>query len=204
MSGAAWGIALLACTGTEAWADDLPRLDGASLLTDLETGTAVQDFGLLPKFTLGPRAGYLRAAGAEDGAWFGGAQARLRLMDRLAAEGSIEFHQEKFDNLTVTQYPVQVSALLFPISLEKIYLYILAGAGWYYTRFDFDPGAGDDDTDGDFGWHVGGGVEIWLNETISVNGDIRYIFLRPANDDIPDPEDFDYWQITIGLNFSLG
>lgn len=89
-------------------------------------------------FSLGIAGGYLNQKDADKGTWFGGVQARLR-MGIFAVEGSIQFHQNKYQggDVVVTQYPVQVTAFLYFIPTGPIRPYILGGVGWYYTRVDY-------------------------------------------------------------------
>jgi outer membrane protein W len=154
-------------------------------------------------FSIGPAGGYLRQKDADRGTWFGGAQARLHFAKILAAEASITFHQNKYEDgdVTVTQYPVQVTAMLYIIPVGPLRPYILGGVGWYYTRFDYEGvfSAIDDRTEHIFGWHLGAGAELMLGSRASLNTDFRYIFLEPDTDQVIRQE-FNYWQITFGLN----
>jgi opacity protein-like surface antigen len=157
-------------------------------------------------FSIGPMGGYLRSQGADRGTWFGGVQARLFLLRVLAVEGSISFHSERFanDDIIVTQYPVQVTGLLLPFPDWPVQPYGLAGAGWYYTRVDFRDTLASipDETEKDFGWHVGAGAELAPSRTIRLFADVRYIFID-QDVDTADSHDFDYWQITFGLGFGF-
>src|SRR5687768_6687027 len=91
-------------------------------------------------FSIGPVAGYLKARDADRGTWFGGVNMRLRFARIFAIEGSITAHTDSFQDgdIDVVQYPVQVSALLFPIPDSPIEPYGVFGAGWYYTRYEFE------------------------------------------------------------------
>jgi opacity protein-like surface antigen len=162
-------------------------------------------------FSLGPRAGYLRARDADRGTWFGGVQARLRLSPAFALEGSIEFHQDEFadGSVEVTQYPVQATALLYPFPELPFQVYVLGGAGWYFTRFSFEDELEDldDETDSVWGIHVGVGAELFAGDAFSLDADVRYIFLDES-DDVSggqfgefDDDEMDFWQITLALNF---
>jgi opacity protein-like surface antigen len=160
------------------------------------------------EFSIGPMGGYLRARDADRGTWFGGVQARLRFLRVLAVEGSISFHQNYYSDgdVVVTQFPVQVTALILPFPNGPVDPYLLGGVGWYYTRTDIDEDiAGEDEheTDNLFGFHVGAGLNLWLSDRFSLFCDFRWVFLdRPNVDDgnIRDQE-YDYWQVTFGMNF---
>jgi outer membrane immunogenic protein len=157
------------------------------------------------EFSFGPAAGYIRVRDADRGTWFGGVQARVRFLRYLGIEGSITFHKDEFadGDVEVTTYPVQVTALLFPFPDSPVEPYALFGAGWYYTRFDFDDSiGGGDETDRNFGFHVGAGAQIEIGNQLYVFGDFRWIFMdEPGvdNSDIED-EEFDSWQVTLGLS----
>lgn len=161
-------------------------------------------------FGVGPQAGYLRSKGGDDSTWFGGAQARLWLGQSLGAEAAITAHSDEFmdGDVRVTQYPVQASLLLAIFPTLSVRPYALAGPGWYYTRVDYDRSrfpAAEDKTEKIFGVHGGGGVEIDLGHSLTLNTDVRYIWLDA--DDLKDAahgvddRDFDNWMIAIGLTF---
>ncbi len=156
-------------------------------------------------FSIGPVGGYLRARDADRGTWFGGAKARLHVLRFLAAEASITFHQNRYEDgdILVTQYPVQLTAFLYIIPVGPIRPYILGGVGWYYTRIDYRDNLDfiDDQTDHFFGVHLGAGVEIMLGKQVSIDADVRYIFVNASTEQVIKDQDFNYWQITFGLNF---
>jgi opacity protein-like surface antigen len=162
-----------------------------------------------PQFYLGLRAGYLRAKEADEGTWHGGLQARLFLIEYLAVEGSIEFHQSDFEdgNAIVTQYPVQVSALLFPFPQWKLRPYGLAGVGWYYTHIEFTDALNflEDETTYVVGLHVGAGADLKLGNRMTASADVRYIWQDDADfgDIEVDGDDISYWQLTFSLNFGF-
>lgn len=155
-------------------------------------------------FTVGPAAGFIRTRDADDGTWFGGVQARLRVMPYLAAEASITFHQDDFadGDVTVTQYPVQLSGLLYPLGGGPAQPYLVAGGGWYYTRIDFSGtlSAFDDDTEHVVGYHIGVGIDVVLTPQITLSADVRQIFIDPDFDNAED-EEFDFVQVGLGVSF---
>jgi len=155
-------------------------------------------------FSIGPEGGYLRARGAERGTWFGGGKARLHLIGILAAEASITFHENRYDHndVIVTQYPVQLTAMLYIIPVGPIRPYVLGGVGWYYSRVDYRGALASipNRTEHIFGEHLGAGAEAFLGPRVSIDADVRYIFLNPTNDQVIH-RDFNYWQIAFGVNF---
>lgn len=154
--------------------------------------------------SIGPAGGYLTVKEADRGTWFGGVQARLHFAKILAAEAAITFHQNHYEDgdVVVTQYPLQLSAFLYVFPVGPLRPYLLGGVGWYYTRFQYDGAFSfiNDRTEHIFGWHLGAGAELMLGSRASLNADVRYIFLNPDTDQVIS-QDFDYWQITFGLNF---
>ena len=150
--------------------------------------------------------GFINARGADRGTWFGGIQARLRFLRYLAVEGSVSFHQNRYadGDVVVTQYPVQVTAMILPFPDGPLDPYVLAGGGWYYTRIDYDDSiGGGSDTESVFGIHVGAGTNLWLTPKLSLFGDFRWVFIDEPGVDNSNVrnEEFDYWQVTFGMNF---
>jgi outer membrane protein W len=183
---------------------DADEESGDSFVLPRSLGVAAPLAGEESSFSIGPEGGYLRARGAERGTWFGGAKARLHFLRMLAAEASITFHEDRYNNssVLVSQYPVQLTAFLYIIPEGPIRPYILGGVGWYYTRIDYRNlySTIPDKTEHVFGEHLGAGAELMLGPRTSIDADVRYIFLNPSNNQVIH-RDFNYWQIAFGLNF---
>lgn len=158
-------------------------------------------------FGIGPVGGYLKARGADRGTWTAGAAARLYFARFLAAEAAITFHDNSYSNgdIHVVQYPLQLSLLVFPFPSWDLQPYVLGGAGWYYTRIHYEDSlaALNDQTEHWFGGHLGAGVEIAASRTVSVNADIRYVFVDPKTDIQNKSADADYWMVTFGVLFGF-
>jgi opacity protein-like surface antigen len=81
------------------------------------------------------------------------------------------------------------------------------GAGWYMTTFDYDPDLVflDDDTQSEFGWHFGGGLEIPLGSVASLAGDLRYVFIDYNFEEFPGSDDIqsNFYMATAGILFRL-
>lgn len=180
---------------------EIPNVDPESALLPGTLSRPAEENKVSP-FSLGPSGGYLRAKGTDHGTWFGGVQARFRF-GIFAAEASITFHQNRYENgdVVVTQFPLQLTAFLYPFPLGPVRPYILGGVGWYRTRIDYSGvfGSIPDDHQNIFGEHLGAGAEIMLGDRVSLNADVRYIFLNPTTDQVIG-KDFNYWQIAFGLN----
>jgi opacity protein-like surface antigen len=151
---------------------------------------------------VGPILGYQKASDADDGRLMFGAALRLKLSPGLGVEGSINYRQEKYADglLTVKSWPVMASALLYPLPN----VYGALGAGWYNTTFQYDrdqlPMLGNK-TKQEFGWHLGGGLELPFSSTSKITGDIRYVFI---DYDIEELVEFNgvqnnFYVITVGL-----
>jgi opacity protein-like surface antigen len=177
--------------------------DAPPVLTPLPARLADED--KTGSLSIGPEGGYLRARDADRGTWFAGAKARLHILQFLAAEASITFHQNRYSDgdIVVTQYPVQLTAFLYILPLGPIRPYLLGGVGWYYTRIDYKDTLNfiNDTTEHFFGLHLGAGAEIMLGDKTSIDADVRYIFQNPTNEQVLKDKNFNYWQITFGLNF---
>ena len=193
-------LALLLC-GTPG-DDDLPLTLGGAAQDPVPEG---QKDGL----SIGPVAGYLKARDADRGTWFGGVNLRMRFARIFAIEGSITAHTDSFQDgdIDVIQYPVQVSALLFPIPDSPIEPYGVFGAGWYYTRYEFEGALSglDDETDRDFAFHAGAGLQVELTPRFALFADFRWVFLdEPGVDNGNlDEEEFDFGMVTLGGSFSF-
>jgi opacity protein-like surface antigen len=160
---------------------------------------------------VGPRLGYYENSDSdEEGNYFGGAQVRLKGTPFFAAEVAIEYHSDEYlnGNVEIISWPVQASALFYVFPA----VYGLAGAGWHNTTIKVE--GEPDESNADFGWHLGGGVEIPVSESMSISGDIRYVFLDydghenqlvevgESEREIEDLE-ADFWEASFGINFSI-
>lgn len=158
------------------------------------------DIGLL---SIGGRAMYYDPKEG-DANWYGGAQVRLHPWHYLAIEGSADYRRNDFSGGTKAHsYPVQVSALIYPLGTTRLAPFILGGGGWYYTTVS-GPG-GFDNTQNRFGLHAGGGLQFFFNRHVSIDSTYRYIWLEKIeskDQNIVDKKFNDNGHmITIGLNF---
>jgi len=156
--------------------------------------------------SVGPQVGYYKAQDADKGSFMGGVAWRIKLMPALGLEASINYRQETYadDALTVRNWPVMVTGLIYPIPV----VYAAIGAGWYSVTYDFDQSKlplFKDETTQAFGWHFGGGVELPVGSNFKVTGDIRYVFLNYDFKEIPGSADLksNFYIITAGFLFGL-
>lgn len=167
---------------------------------------SAEDGGLFDQVEIGPlmlggRATYYDPNDA-SGKWYGGAQLRLYPSRYFAIEGSADYRRNDFGDTRVHSYPVQVSALIYPLGTMRLAPFILGGGGWYYSTVT---GPGVDDTQNRFGLHAGGGLQFFLNRHWSIDGTYRYIWLEKVQSKDQNFVDKKYddngHMITIGLNF---
>ena len=127
-----------------------------------------------------------------------------RFNDALAIELSYDDHFNGIFGTGWSTDSYQASLLLyFPIS-KKVQPYLVGGIGVYMSTYNYWASNGYDSTiitevdytDG--GFHAGGGVEIFMNEFVSIAIDGRYLFLE----DEPSAEDMnDGFLTTAGIKF---
>lgn len=167
-----------------------------------------RDGGLFDQVDIGPvsvggRATYFDPKDGESN-WYGGAQLRLYPSRYFAIEGSADYRRTDFNGTRVHTYPVQVSALIYPLGTTRLAPFLLGGGGWYYTTVKNNQ-SGFDDTQNRFGLHAGGGLQLFLNNRWSIDGTYRYIWLekvesRDQNIVNKNFQDSGH-MVTIGLNF---
>ncbi|HEX7896500.1 MAG TPA: outer membrane beta-barrel protein [Planctomycetota bacterium] len=156
-------------------------------------------------FMLGPAVGYLGVRDADESSWYGGLMARLRVAPFLGLEASGAYTRFDFQEKAIrfTQVPVQVSALVFPLSPpENLRPYVLAGVGFYPTRIEYrgSLAALEDDRDTTFAFHVGGGAEMQAGPSLVFNADLRWIF-----QDEPDVDNASFDGAEFGtIQFAVG
>jgi len=127
--------------------------------------------------SFGPRAVMFTPTDSDSGQWSGGVQGRLHMSPGLALEGSIDYQHNSFANglVTLKSYPILASVLVYLMPGANWSPFLLGGAGWYYAQVDGP--AGFSDTSYRFGTHAGAGLEVMLNEDVSIDGTYRYIWL---------------------------
>jgi hypothetical protein len=158
------------------------------------------------QFSIGPAGGYLHAHGADRGTWFVGGQARLHILGYFAIEASVTFHENSYEggDVHVTQYPVQLSGMIYPFPAWILSPYLVGGGGWYYSRVTYSGALSgiSNQTEHTFGAHGGVGADVRLGATFTLDADLRYIFLDPTGTQVKNG-DFNYWQVTFGVNVNF-
>lgn len=155
-----------------------------------QLGWAEDDGRISNSFGIGPRAGYYKSKDADQGAWYGGVQARLRLGPIFGLEAAADYRSKETFSVSSPgfngeihqrSYPLTGSLLVFLPILPHFSPYLVGGGGWYYTKIDFSKDLEalgfKDKTERPFGWHLGGGLELPITAHVAINADIRYIFM---------------------------
>ena len=111
---------------------------------------------------------------------FTGGFFRLHLLGSFGLEASMDYQSTTNDAKTakVRNTPLQVSALL--LSPKKSFApYLLGGLGWYKHRIEaIDNGvAVARVTTTDFGYHLGGGLQLKFGRHAAVFADYRYVWV---------------------------
>jgi Outer membrane protein beta-barrel domain len=127
-----------------------------------------------------------------DAVRFTGGQIRL-VSRKWGLEVSMDRHSESFDllNEKVTETPIQAS-LLLRLGGSRVAPYLLGGPGWYKRKVEPLEGPEDDELqieETEFGWHAGGGLELFLGRHFGIHGDYRYTFLDFGDDDEDGDDD---------------
>jgi hypothetical protein len=124
---------------------------------------------------LGVRGGWYKVNDADEGKFYGGIQARWRVLDWLAIEGSADYRAPSYysNNRKVTSYPLLLSALVYPFPKSYFSPYILGGGGLYYSHLENR----NDYWNNAWGWHAGLGFDVPLYPRLVLNVDARYTWL---------------------------
>lgn len=147
---------------------------------------------------------------------FGGRLA-YNLTDTWGLEGSVSYTNADFDfqddfddddeNLPQTAVMLAHANLNYNVPLNNSALvpYLTAGGGLANFNVDNDDNIDEEsETDGEV--NAGGGLKLFLSETIAVRGDVRnhWIFASTRNLDPDEPDDERDAQTTSNLEFSGG
>lgn len=177
----------------------------ATLLLALPLIGTAEEVGVGDKgFSIGPRASYYKPKHADKGSYSGGVQARVHFTPVLGLEGSVDYRKDDYsDGVSIKTYPVQASLLAYLMPHSPLSPYVLGGTGWYFTQVK-GPSIRTE-TENRFGLHAGAGLELLLNEWISLDGSYRYVWLEDATTHGSDPLDKKYSDsgsmITLAMNF---
>lgn len=159
-----------------------------------------------PSSLIGVRAGFVMATDAEEAVPFLGIGARLPIAEVAAVEFSVDFWTDEYadGDAEVVHMPLMISGMFyFPIETPTTTPYILAGVGMHNLEFEYSGalGAEEDDSDSEFAFHAGAGLEMTLSPSLKVHMDVRWILMDPdpSAAGIED-EDFEAVQFSFALN----
>jgi opacity protein-like surface antigen len=152
-----------------------------------------------------PSVGLTRSVDSDDTESLVGLAFRGNLAgDVLKTEIGAQYRSESLygGDLDLRQWPVTASLWLSPVPS----LYAGAGVGWYHTTFDYEDELGlDDNTEQEFGVHVGGGLKVPVFPSAALDLQGRYVFMQDQESQlIPETFDPDFWSLSLGLAFGGG
>ena len=162
---------------------------------------------------LGIHGGVVGTDGSEGTGFVGGAQARFHLFWIIGAEARASYYSDSYDlgqlgSVDIENVPFQASGMLYLIKLPKVGLYVLGGGTYSSIKVTGSNVVTGEVTEKRWSAHAGAGLDINLSKSISLNGDLRYVFLDADSVDeafesaVADYTG-DFWAGTIGLNFKL-
>lgn len=162
---------------------------------------------------LGIHGGVMGVTDGDGQRFLGGAQVRVHLLWLIAAEGRASYYTDTVDvstaqSIDIKNVPLQLSVMIYPIKLPKFGVYALGGGTYSSVRLEAEGPVQGSVTEKKWSAHAGAGVDVKLSSRVTLNGDVRFVFL-----DVQDVEglgsavlenyDGDYWAGTLGLTFKL-
>lgn len=151
-----------------------------------------------------PSLGITRAVdGDENTKTFLGLALRGTLVPQFVqTEIGVGYHRDEQygGDLNVKMIPVTASLLVSPVRS----LHLDGGVGWYHTRLDYENPLLEDQTNQDFGIHLGGGMQVPLSPRAALDLTGRYVMLESQETQlIPEQFDPDFWTMSLGVAFRL-
>jgi hypothetical protein len=189
----------------------LPALSALVLLAlVLAAPPAVADgFGM----DLGIHGGVVGVDGGDGNSFLGGAQARFHLFWILAVEGRASYYSDSYTldgigSVDIENIPFQVSGMLYPIKLPRFGVYLLGGGTYSNVKVTGTSIVTGEVTEKKWSAHAGAGLDVKLSSRVTLNGDVRVVFLDAdsvdeALDSAISNYKGDFWAATLGLNFKL-
>jgi hypothetical protein len=152
-----------------------------------------------------PSVGLTRAVDGDEARASAGLAVRAPLLaGALDAEVGVSYRSQQYygGSLTVRSWPLTASAWFTPMGP----IYVGGGLGWYNTSYHYPGGTGGQDrTTQKLGLHLGGGVQLPLGSSVSLDMAGRYIFLGSEDSGLFDQRyNPDSWMTSVGLAFHPG
>ena len=170
---------------------------------------AADGFGM----DLGIHGGLVGTDGSEGESFVGGAQARFHLFWIIGAEARASYYSDSYDlgqlgSVDIENVPFQASAMIYPIKLPKVGVYLLGGGTYSNLKVTGTSVVTGEVTEKKWSAHAGAGIDIGLSNRLTLNGDVRFVFIDADSvdevlDEVASDYTGDYWAATIGLNFKL-
>ena len=98
--------------------------------------------------------------------------------------------------------------MIYPIKLPKVGIYLLGGGTYSNLKVQGTSVVTGEVTEKKWSAHAGAGIDIGLSSRVTLNGDVRFVFLDADSvdevlDEVASDYTGDFWAATIGLNFKL-
>ncbi len=146
-----------------------------------------------------PALGIQHPRGSGDSKLYGSLALRGNLLPALQSEIAVAYRNESqpADQVQVKRWPVTASLWLRPVPA----LYAGGGVGWYHTTLNYAASTLiPDQTQEQFGVHVGGGLQVPVSPAASIDLGGRYVMLRNQSDRlVPQHFNPDFWITSLGL-----
>ena len=170
---------------------------------------AADGFGM----DLGIHGGAVGTDGTDGNSFVGGAQARFHLFWIIGAEARASYYSDTYDlgqlgSVDIENVPFQVSGMIYPIKLPKDGIYLLGGGTYSNLKVQGTSVFTGEVTEKKWSAHAGAGIDIGLSSRVTLNGDVRFVFIDADSvdevlDEVASDYTGDFWAATIGLNFKL-
>jgi opacity protein-like surface antigen len=160
-----------------------------------------------PSSLIGVRAGFVMATDAEEAVPFIGAGLRLPIADVAAVEFTVDYWTDEYEDgdAEITHIPVMISGMFyFPIETPTTTPYILAGVGMHSIDIEYSGALSgeENDSDAEFAFHAGAGLELTLSPNLKVHMDVRWILMDP-DPEAAALEDTDFEAVQFSFALSL-
>jgi len=159
------------------------------------------------EFYGGARVSYLEIEDVDDGDLNFGIFGGGRILRHVALTVGLDYHTADFDLENRETYALTAGLEIYPMKRKvAVQPYVLGGVGLYESKFRFVDCCGNviaKDTEYEFGFHAGGGMDITLSrdgaDRLALNLEVRWVYTDEesgTNQVEPDGR-----MIGIGLKF---
>ena len=159
------------------------------------------------EFLAGAHAGGEQSIDADDAEFVWGGFLRFKPVSLLGIEAAADVTTDTFQDGAIDTENVTVMGNILFYPIPDIF-YISAGAGWTRADIDYSSAAIEDETEDQFAWNAGAGIEIPVLSWLSLTADARYVFRDLEFDNSTDPgvDDLntDFWMVRAGLAIRFG